>query len=158
MDTHVSWIWEFVDLKIATNLNRITQPQILGTWLTYTLVRFCFDHPTYLLFLWPPIPSSPSCQTPSFLNFSLPESTSCWICHQIREFPSGFPDKLPISAKTLKFVNILPNEWENSCLDNELMISLLPAISPIPHSSIGSDRCSYHYVHTGEGIHERGMK
>ena len=119
---------------------------------------FSFDHPTYLLFPWPPIPSSPSCQTPSFLNFSLPESTSCWICHQIREFQSGFPDKLPISAKTLKFVNILPKTNNIVSWQQAHNFPASRNISPIPHSSIGSDHCSYHYVHTEEGIHERGMK
>ena len=35
------------------------------------------------------------------------------------------------------------------------MISPIPAISISP-TSIGSDHCSYHYVHTEEGINKRG--
>ena len=119
---------------------------------------------------------SPATLLPS-LNFSLPESPSCRICHQIVGFPSGFPDKLPISSSTNPPIHL--NFWVNQKMSLEITPYAFALVSIVweymsrqqasdfphfpqylypqsPYTRIGSDHRSYHYVHTEEGINKRG--
>ena len=91
-----------VSLKIQTvapcfSLSRlVTQLLVI---LAIATSRIYFPCSCSLFVPW--LVGHPSLPPPSsFLNFSLPESPSCRICHQIVGFPSGFPDELPISSST----------------------------------------------------------